>query len=382
LGVGIVITHPANGLFLGGFETTLGDTAEYSLVVGSNHTFGGLGQVVGGQWLFNRTPYGAALGNGNVNFSTLSYTGTRGVTVSGIAGYPLFVIGNSSTAGPVPPSAIPSNALTVLYNGRTQINTTGYTNSLTQTAVTPKAALEVVSTNTGVLFPLLTGAQQSAIATTDLQTGLLLYNTDAGCYQFYTGSAWQALGFAGNLAGEWGNLGNAVPSPDTNFVGTTDAEPLVFRTDDSDQMAITVSGSVGIGTATPQTNARLAVNGTIYAQKIEATQTGWPDFVFEPGYSLMPLPSLQRYIQQHRRLPGLISAKDAAVNGVDLGDNQAILLQKVEELTLYLIEAHKQTAARQQEIDQLSAAGSRMEELQKELAGLRKQLLEKMSHTP
>jgi hypothetical protein len=268
----------------------------------------------------------------------------------------------------------------VLYNGRTQINTTGYSGSLTQTSVTPKAALEVVSTNTGVLFPLLTGAQQSAIATTDLQTGLLLYNTDAGCYQFYTGSTWQPLGFAGNLASEWANLGNKSTSPATNFVGTLDAEPLVFRTYNIQQMTITVSGAVGIGTTSPQAGARLAVNGTIYAQKIEATQTGWPDFVFKPGYSLMPLPSLQRYIQQHRRLPGVISAKDAAANGVDLGASQAILLQKVEELTLYLIEAQKQTAARQQKIDRLKAAASRLDEQLKELAGLRRQVAELMSH--
>jgi hypothetical protein len=348
--------------------------------MGIYNAFGGPGQLVGGTFLYNPTPFGSALGNGNVNFSTLSYTGTRGVTAPGIAGYPLFAIGNSPNVEPLPPNATPSNAMTVLYNGRTQINTAGYSSALSQTAVTPKAALEVVSTNTGVLFPLLTAAQQSAIASTDLQTGLLLYNSDAVSYQFYTGSAWQPLGVAGNLAGEWQSLGNAIASPDTNFVGTKDAEPLIFRTDNSQQVTITTTGAVGIGTSAPQTNARLAVKGIIYAQKIEATPTGWPDFVFKPGYSLMTLPSLQRYIRQHRRLPGMVSAKDAAENGVDLGDNQAILLQKVEEMTLYLIEDHHQTETRQQKIDRLKAAASRLDEQLKELGELQRQLTELRSH--
>jgi hypothetical protein len=371
-----LVNYPVKAVFLGGFVNATYDTAWYSTVAGAENQFGGLGQFTMGQYNKNRAPYGSVLGNSNVDFTTLPYTGTQGVRVSGIAGYPLFAFGNSSSGS----GSISSNAFTVLYNGRTQVNTTGFASALTQTAVTPKAALEVVSTNSGVLFPLLTGAQQSAIATSDLQTGLLLFNTDAGCYQFYTGSAWQPLGVAGTLTNVWRNLGNMGTAPATNFMGTTDAEPLVFRTDDAQQMTITVSGPVGIGTAMPQVNARLAVNGTIYAQKIEATLTGWPDFVFKPGYSLMTLPSLQRYIRQHRQLPGVVSAKDAAENGVDLGNNQAILLQKVEELTLYLIEANHQTEARQQEIDRLKAAGGRLVEQQKELAELRRQVLELMSH--
>jgi hypothetical protein len=88
----------------------------------------------------------------------------------------------------------------------------------------------------------------------------------------------------------------------------------------------------------------------------------------------MPLLSLQRYIQQHRRLPGVLSAKEAAESGVDLGDNQAQLLQKVEELTLYLIEAHKKAAERQKEIDKLKAGRNRFGDQQRELADLRAQL--------
>ena len=135
-----------------------------------------------GQNLVNRVQYAVTLGNGNVNFTSIPYGGT----VSGTN--PLFVVGNSSTSD----SSIRSNAITVLFNGRTQINTTGFSNALTQANVTPKAALEVVNTNTGVLLPKLTTTQRNAIASPDLLNGLLLYNTDSNAFQFYNGSTWNA----------------------------------------------------------------------------------------------------------------------------------------------------------------------------------------------
>ena len=70
----------------------------------------------------------------------------------------------------------------------------------------------------------------------------------------------------------------------------------------------------------------------------------------------------------------MLSAKEAAESGVDLGDNQAVLLRKVEELTLYLIEAHKMAAERQKDIDRLKAASGRLDDDQRELAALRAQL--------
>ena len=369
VGQGHSITHPANGIFVGCYTNTQEDTAKYSLAVGSDNQFGGLGQLVGGQFLKNRTPFGAAVGNGNVDFTSLSYTGTRGVTVSGIAGYPLLAIGNSSAAG-----TISSNAVTVLYNGRTQINTTGYTSGLSQSAVTPKAALEVASTNSGVLFPLLTTAQRNAIITPDLQTGLLLYNTDAGSLQFYNGTTWKPVGVGGVFSNEWDSSGNATTNPSSNFVGTTDTERLVLRTENIARMTILQSGAVGIGTSAPQTGSLLSVAGTVYAKKVEATLTGWPDYVFNPGYSLMTLLSLRHYIREHQRLPGIVSSRDAAEKGVDLGENQAALLRKIEELTLYLIEGEKQTVRRQREIAQLTQANKVLSDYQQEIDKLREQL--------
>jgi Bacterial Ig domain len=373
-GLGHTIGYPLSGVFLGGFEHTTIDTARYSLIAGAVNQFGGLAQLSVGQYLVNRTPGGAALGNSNVNFTSLPYTGTKGVAAPGMAGYPLLAIGNSSGSG-----SIPSNAITVLYNGRTQINTTGYTNILTQTAVTPKAALEVVSTSSGVLLPKLTTAQVSGIVTADLQNGLLLYNTDAGGFQFYNGSSWGAIGVPGSSTGEWVPTGNSATNPSSNFIGTTDMEGMVFRTNDTARVTILAGGAVGIGTlALPQPDARLAVNGTVYAKKILAIQTGWPDYVFNKDYVLPSLVSVGLCIRRNHQLPGMPSAREAAENGIDLGDNQAALLKKIEELTLYLIDVQKKRAERQQEIDRLKDQDRSLADHQREIDQL-KETLQKLS---
>ena len=197
--------------------------------------------------------------------------------------------------------------ITVLFNGRTQINTAGFNNALAQSSVTPKAALEVVSTNTGVLLPKLTTTQRNAIASGDLQNGLLLYNTDSNAFQFYNGSAWIAVG-SGVANGGWGSTGNTGTNPATNFIGTTDTQRLVFRTTDIERMTILAGGAVRHRQypRSPATRCELAVNGTIYTTKVKVTQLGWPDYVFDKRYALPSLASVERYmIRLYRHLPGI-----------------------------------------------------------------------------
>jgi hypothetical protein len=368
-----VITHPMSATFLGGFVNTSMDTARYSLIAGAVNQYGGLAQLLVGQYLFNRTPGGSALGIGNVNFTSLPYTGTQGVSAPGMAGYPLLAIGNSSSGN----GSTPSNSITVLYNGRTQINTTGYTSTLTPTAATPKAALEVVSTNSGALLPKLTTAQVSGIASADLQNGLLLYNTDSSAFQFYNGAAWGTMSTGVNAGtGGWADSGNTATSSSNNFIGTIDSTLLAFRTDDTTRMNILASGAVGVGTSVlPGSDAQLAVNGTVYASKIFVTLTGWPDYVFGKRYALPSLANVARYIGRYRHLPGMPSARETAVKGVDVGANEAAILKKIEELTLYLIDVDKQSKLRQEEIGRLNERSKSVSNHQQEIDQLKEQLL-------
>lgn len=99
------------------------------------------------------------------------------------------------------------------------------------------------------------------------------------------------------------------------------------------------SKNVGIGTSNP--TEKLTVNGNIKAKKVTVTQNGWADYVFDKDYKLMNLNDLFQYIQQHKHLPEIPSTAQIEKEGVDVGNNQALLLKKVEELTLYIIEQHK-----------------------------------------
>lgn len=99
------------------------------------------------------------------------------------------------------------------------------------------------------------------------------------------------------------------------------------------------SNNVGIGTTTP--TEKLSVNGNIRAKKLIVTQQNWSDYVFYKGYKLLPLKEVEKYIQQYQHLPDMPSAKEVQVNGISVGDTQALLLKKIEELTLYVISIQK-----------------------------------------
>ncbi len=97
---------------------------------------------------------------------------------------------------------------------------------------------------------------------------------------------------------------------------------------------------IGIGTQDPQ--SKLAVNGRITAKEVEVTLIGWSDFVFDNDYRLMPIEELETFIINNKHLPDVPSEQEVKEKGVNLGQMDAILLQKIEELTLYIIELKKE----------------------------------------
>lgn len=98
--------------------------------------------------------------------------------------------------------------------------------------------------------------------------------------------------------------------------------------------------NVGIGVVHPKST--LAVNGSITAKEFEATLDGWPDYVFNDNYNLRPLKELENYIQVNKHLPEIPSEKEVLEQGVKLGEMNALLVKKVEELTLYIISMQKE----------------------------------------
>jgi hypothetical protein len=125
-------------------------------------------------------------------------------------------------------------------------------------------------------------------------------------------------------------------------------------------LAINASGNVGIGTTNPQ--YLLSVNGTIGAQDIIVTNTGWSDYVFQPGYRLRPLREIGAYIQANHHLPDIPSEAEVREKGVSVGEMQARLLAKVEELTLHMIQENERNNRLEEQNQELRDRLARLEQ--------------------
>ena len=89
---------------------------------------------------------------------------------------------------------------------------------------------------------------------------------------------------------------------------------------------------------------KLAVSGGILTEKVRVATNGtpfWADFVFDSTFKLKSLKEVEDFIKENKHLPDVPSTSDVTKNGIDLAETQAILLQKIEELTLYVIQQQK-----------------------------------------
>jgi hypothetical protein len=122
-------------------------------------------------------------------------------------------------------------------------------------------------------------------------------------------------------------------------------------------------GVVSIGTATAPAGYKLAVGGKVIGEEIVVKlQANWPDYVFNKRYPLLPLAELEKSIQAAGHLPEVPTAEQVSRDGLAVGEMNATLLKKVEELTLYLIDLNKKTdalsatvKAQREEIEQLKS---------------------------
>lgn len=123
-------------------------------------------------------------------------------------------------------------------------------------------------------------------------------------------------------------------------VGET-GNAIKFRSMWNDNLlTIKGNGQIGIGTFETGTH-KLAVEGTIGAREIKVEASGWSDFVFEKGYTLRTLEEVEQHINDNGHLPEIPNENEVMESGINLGEMDAKLLQKIEELTLYMIQMNK-----------------------------------------
>ena len=111
----------------------------------------------------------------------------------------------------------------------------------------------------------------------------------------------------------------------------------------------------------------VAISGKLEAKEIKVTTSPTADFVFEEDYNLPTLKSIEKHIKEKKHLPDIASAKEMEKTGVNVGDFQIQLLQKIEELTLY-------TIAQEREIQELKKGNSKIDKQQKEINAQKKEI--------
>jgi hypothetical protein len=131
--------------------------------------------------------------------------------------------------------------------------------------------------------------------------------------------------------------------------GVIDGKGYLFE-DGLNTKVITIQGGrVGIGIPDGMnipTSHKLYVTGGISAEEVKVKlKENWSDYVFEPHYKLLTLPELESFIITNRHLPEIPPAAEVEKNGINLGEMNALLLKKIEELTLYIIEQEKRIKA-------------------------------------
>jgi hypothetical protein len=191
--------------------------------------------------------------------------------------------------------------------------------------ITPGARLHLVASNAGQMaFFQNTSSNNTCISVGNSATSMNLGVGSTLAHPYiWSGSGSFYIG------------GDAINSPPTFFVNGM------------------VNGSVGIGTLNTGTN-KLAVEGTIASRKVIVTQAvPFPDYVFDTDYRLPSLNSLADYVKAYHHLPEVPTADSVARAGLDLGGNQVALLKKIEELTLYAIDANKMILEQSQKLEAL-----------------------------
>ncbi len=252
-------------------------------------------------------------GGGIANGWYANGTAVTGGWMRSLNNFPLF-IGTKGT----------TQALTILDNGNTGVGTTAPARKL---HVFTGASGVTPMTNAGIV---LEGSSQiflNLLVPNGFETGVGFgnpgSNTDAGIYYNGIGANKLDLRTGGNVS----------------------------------RMTIDGTGNVGIGVTAPA--HKLDVCGTIRAKEVRI-ETGWCDYVFADDYKLRTIEDVEAFINDHKHLPGIAPASEVEAEGMKVGEMSKAMMEKIEELTLYLIDQHnqikelkKQNQLQQQQLDSL-----------------------------
>lgn len=216
------------------------------------------------------------------------------------------------------------------------------------------SAIDSVKTITDSRTPLLLGEVEPSPTTPNYWSanGINIYNNNTGFVGIGTSNPTNKLHV---YTSRQNNYAAVIENQDaygkgllieSTYPGVSPLNPIltVQTVENTVRFIVLANGNVGIGTTTPG-SFKLAVEGKIGAREIVVQSTAWADFVFDKNYKLLPLADLDEFISVNGHLPEVPTASEVEQQGVNLGEMQSILLQKIEELTLYMIDQDKKMNA-------------------------------------
>lgn len=224
---------------------------------------------------------------GQYNFDPGNYNLTQWIATD-----PLFVVGNGT-------SSVRSNALTVLKNGNIGIGDAN-----------PNEKLVVNGTMKMNFNPI-----------------------------YLASDHWHGVGYFSSFT-TTGNYASKVIDGPVLFGYTGGALGTDQMGNRNIALSWSANGNVGIGAANTG-SYRLAVEGKVGAREVVITNASWADFVFETSYDLKSLDEIKQFIKENKHLPEIPSASEIENNGLSVGEIQTKQMQKIEELTLYLIQQNE-----------------------------------------
>lgn len=300
----VTITAPAN------FEISLSQASGYTSSLQITPQSGSVSATI----YVVYSPSGVGTDNGNIVISATGVT-TQQIALTGTAQAIWLANGtniynaNSGNVGIGTGATTPTEKLTVNGNGL-------FSGTLKATGIT-----------------LSSGAGIGKVLTSDAN-GL---------------ASWQAA----DLSSAWKLAGNS-NIDESHFIGTTNAKPIIFKTNNLEAMRILSNGKISIGDSYVPTDYKLSVNGKIIATEVAVfIRSQWPDYVFSSDHKLMTLGEVERYIKTHKHLPGMPAASEVETQGMKVGEINTLLVEKVEELTIHAIEHEKLIKEQKAMIDQL-----------------------------
>ncbi len=249
------------------------------------------------------------------------------------------------------------------------VNTTGTPDTEAPTAVTGLSSSNTTSTTTDLTW----NASTDNVGVTNYEVfrnGVSIANTGTATAFNVTGlspsTSYDFTVFAEDAAGNTSTVSN------TENVLTSAGSGIVDYTSENANSTVVdwtardlfADRNIGIGTTDTQ-GYRLAVAGNVIAEGVKVELQGnWPDFVFEEGFDLMDLWKVKAFIAAHGHLPNIPSAQEVQEQGIDLGQMNAKLLQKIEELTLYILSQQQEINTLKEKNSEIESIISRLEKLE------------------